>query len=227
MWICASAECLVGEHSRAALCVCCSQMLWKNAPNLAACFLQGIQFQGRLKSIDKAGMGQAIYAVMMAVYRRNARDVKGAFSGDACRCSITYGILLQYFGWRYDHIIDLWPLVQIITICALHAASLAITPQGDQKASRKNMDKNGTAKDWANQPPLISHRRFPTDEKAHPLVMGFDPASSHSHSRELLPTGITGCARPDGTTAHRDLRLIYITYFSARFPRHRGTSLSL
>ncbi len=68
------------------------------------------------------------------------------------------------------------------------------------------------AKDWANQPPLISHRRFPTDEKAHPLVMGFDPASSHSHSRELLPTGITGCARPDGTTAHPDLRLIYIAH---------------
>lgn len=82
------------------------------------------------------------------------------------------------------------------------------------------------AKDWANQPPLISHRRFPTDEKAHPLVMGFDPASSHSHSRQLPPTGITGCARSNGTTVHPDLRLIYIARFNARFPMHRGTTLS-
>jgi len=150
MWICASAECLIGEHSRAALCVCCSQMLWKNTPNLAACFLQGIQYQERLKSIDKAGMGQATYAVMMAVYGRHARDVKGAFSGHACRW-----LQMLYKLWNtpsilwveIDHIIDLRPIVQIITICALLAASLAITPQGDQKASRKNMDKNGTAKD--------------------------------------------------------------------------------
>ena len=82
------------------------------------------------------------------------------------------------------------------------------------------------AKDWANQPPLIGHRRFPTDEKAHPLVMAFDPASPHPHSREFLPAGITVCARPDGTTADPDSRLIYIAQFSARFPMHRGTTLS-